>query len=281
MEKRLIMPTILSIILLTIAVVLSFLPAIMGGGTASQDFLPIIPGENLYLDITLSMLIPFTFMILFVFFGTLVSPGYVRLHKLIKLNKYDYFVYITEKKRSGVRILLRSFFPGLLAINVAIYISLWGGINHIIHYNGADPQSLNAVIEYASIIIGIPIASMIIIPIWLLDYSGLMCAKRVESYDRPVSPDIESVGKFYIKMITGYVGISTIVSYSLILANYLGPDQELRDIVLVLIGPILIAMFFLPFAVIMEMRTPKTNAQLSKYYEKLRIDTTPKTVKIE
>ncbi len=151
-------------------------------------------------------------MIIMLFLGPIVTIGMVRIHKIIKMKKYDYFIIPIEKKLSGGRILLRAAFPGLLAVNIAIYMSLSGGLNHLFYYDGADPQNIAIVIEYISIILGMPIASLIIIPIWMLQSSGLMSTKSVESYNRPVTPDIESVGQFYSKMLKGYVGISTIIA---------------------------------------------------------------------
>jgi hypothetical protein len=183
----------------------------------------------------------------------------------------------SEKKLSGMRIIIRSAFPGLLAINIAIYISLYGEFNPLFHFEGANPNMVPVVIEYASLILGIPIACLVLLPVWMLQSSGLMCSKKVESYKRPVTPDIESVGQFYIKMLKGYVGISTIISYSFILFQYLTTgDQSI--LLIVFIDPIIIILAFVPISLILEMRSNKINTQLNNYYEKMKIDTRPKKI---
>jgi hypothetical protein len=117
---------------------------------------------------------------------------------------------------------------------------------------------------------------------WMLQSSGLMGAKKIESYNRPVTPDIESVGQFYIKMLKGYVGISTIIAYALILIQFLSASSEFQNILMIVfVDPILIVMFSLPIALIIEIRASKINERMEKYYRKLNIDTIPKIIKIE
>jgi len=244
MEKRFIMPSIVSIILLIVAIVLSFLPLIYQD--ISSDLIPIIPG-GLISDVVISISIPFLTMLIILFFlGPIIAQNLVRIHRLMKLNKYDYFIIPIDKVLSGKRILLRSIFPGLLAINIAIYISLYGGFNLLFHHTGADPQNLPIVIEYIAIMIGIPVACLVVLPIWMLESSGLMCSRRIELYNRPVTPDIESVAQFYIKMLKGYVGISTVIAYGLILYQFYTISSETATILIVFIDPILIILLLIP-----------------------------------
>ena len=278
MEKRFRMPIIASIFLIIVVLILQLLPLMIGG--TIDDLIPIIPGGT-FLDVMISLLIPFLFMIIMLFLGPIVTIVMVRMHKIIKLNKYDYFIIPIEKKFSGKRILLRAAFPGLLAVNVAIYMSFSGALNQLFYYNGAEAQNIAIVIEYMSILLGIPIASLIILPIWMLQSSGLMSSKRIESYNRPVTPDIESVGQFYTKMLKGYVGISTIIAYSLILIEIFTTTNDSSIILLVFIDPIVIILIFIPISLFIEMRAGKINTRVDSYYKKLGIDTTPKTIKIE
>jgi len=278
MEKRFIMPIIASAFLFIIVLILSFIPFMIPNPV--DDMIPIIPGGT-FSDVLISLLIPYLFMMIMLFLGPIMTIGMVRMHKIIKLKKYDYFIIPIEKKMSGKRILLRAVFPGLLAVNVAIYMSFSNSINQLFYYNGADPQNIAAVIEYMAILLGIPIASLIILPIWMLQSSGLMSSKRIESYNRPVTPDIESVGQFYTKMLKGYVGISTVIAYSLILYEIFTTTSDSSTILIVFIDPIVIILVFLPISLFIEMRASKINTRLDSHYKKLSIDTTPKTIKIE
>jgi len=278
MEERFKMPSIVSIFLLIITTFLSFLPLIYADD--STDLIPIIPG-GLVSDVLVSILIPFFFMLILLFLGPIIVQILVRIHKLMKFNKYEYFIIPTDKVLSGKRILLRAIFPGLLAINIAIYISLYGDLNPLFHHTGADPQNLPIVIEYIAIIIGIPAACVIMLPIWMLESSGLMCSRQVELYNRPITPDIESVAQFYIKMLKGYVGISTIIAYGLILYRFYTISSDTSTILIVFIDPIVIILILVPISLLVEMRSRKLIARLGSYYEKISIDITPKTIKIE
>jgi hypothetical protein len=191
-------------------------------------------------------------MIIMLFLGPIVTIVMVRMHKIIKLNKYNYFIIPIEKKISGKRILLRAAFPGLFAVNIAIYMSFSDQINQLFYYN-AELVNIAVIIEYMAILLGIPIASLIILPIWMLQSSGLMSSKRIESYNRPVTPDIESVGQFYTKMLKGYVGISTIVAYSMILFRILTTTSDSSTILIVFIDPIVIILIFIPISLFIEM----------------------------
>lgn len=274
MEKRLKIPTIVSIILTIVAFVLSLLPILRNRNL--PELIPLIPG-NAITDVIFSMLIPYLFMFLFLILGPAVAIFFLKLHKIIKLNKYDYFRVKLEKKSPGWRIILRSAFPGLFAVNIAIYVTLsdLGGLFYI------DPTSIAATIEYASVVLGIPIASILILPLWVLESSGLMCSKRIESYNRPVTPDIESVAQFYKKLLKGYIGISTIISYSLILYDILLANEPFSSVLIVFIDPIVIIFLFSFVSLLFEIRAPKLKKRLFLYLEKKDFDTEPKAIKIE
>jgi len=274
MEKRFLVPAIISVILTALACYLALIPVFHGG----VELIPIIPG-NVASDAIVSIIIPFFFMFIMLLLGPIMAPVLIVLHKQIKLRKFEYFVVKIEKKLSGSRILLRAIFPGLLAVNIAMYISFSNSLSSYIY---SDPNNVGATIEYAAIIIGVPIASLLVLPLWILQFSGLMCSKRVELYKRPVTPDIESVGQFYIKMLKGYVGISTVVSYTLVLLEILQTSSNLYSaILMVFIDPIVIIMIFMLISLVFEMRASKLNLRVNKSLEKLNIETTPKVIKIE
>ncbi|MBD3341230.1 MAG: hypothetical protein GF353_19140 [Candidatus Lokiarchaeota archaeon] len=277
MEKRFVIPTLAAIFLTIVVLILGFLPLLLN--VDAVDLIPIIPGGVLT-DVIISTMIPFIFMIAMIFLGPYLAILFVKMHNLIKLKKYDYFIITLEKKLPGKRILIRTIFPGLLAVNIAIYITLYGDFNYLFHYQGADPRLVPVVIEYASIIVGIPIAAIVVLPIWMLQSSGLMCFRKTDLYNRPITPDIEGVGHFYTNLLKGYVGISTIISYSLILYQYLTTTRN-TAILVVFVDPIVIIFLFMPISLILEILANKLNKRLYKKYQKIGIDPEPKQIKIE
>lgn len=277
MEKRFISPTFISIILVGIALILSFLPFMLGN--PPPDIIPIFPGGTLS-DILLTIIIPYLTLLIILIIGPMIAIVLVKLHKLMKLHKYNYFIFISDKKLSGSRILLRSVFGGLLAVNIAIYIS-YTDLAPQIYYLANDPAQLFAVIEYAAVIIGLPIACILILPVWMIKSSGLMCSRNLALYSNPAQPDIEGVGEFYIRFLKGYVGISTVLSYSLILIDTFNNPPGEMTWMFVFVDPIVIIMLFLPMSLIAELVANKTNVRLNSRYEKLGIDSTPKTINVQ
>jgi len=272
MEKRFKGPLILSLIIVIYA--FAFLLIIPQEG----DLIPLYPGGATS-DYILSIVIPIGIMILMYFIGHLIAKTFIPIHKVLKLNRYDYFLIQPEKKLTGSKIITRSVYPGLLAINIAIYISLLGEFNYIF-YASPDEASLPVMIEWISIIIGIPIATLIITPIWILNSSGLMCSLNQDKYKNRVSPDIEGVGRFYSTIFKGYVGISTVVTYILIIYTLANKGVTLDNYFIIFIDPFILILFFVFLSLILEVGVNKINKRLMKGFEKMGINITPQEIKI-
>ncbi|MFX0072535.1 MAG: hypothetical protein ACFFAO_15730, partial [Candidatus Hermodarchaeota archaeon] len=236
MEKRFIAPLILSLLLIVYG--FGFLLIISEEG----DLIPIYPGGAIS-DYILVIVIPIIIMLLMYFIGHLIAKALIPIHKVLKLNRYEYFLIQPEKNLTGSKMIIRSVYPGLLAINIAIYISLLGEFNHLF-FTRSDEVSLPIMIEWISIIIGIPIATLIITPIWILDSAGLMCSLDLDKYKNRVTPDIESVGRFYSTVFKGYVGISTIVTYILIIYTFAQQGITFSNYFIIFIDPLALILFF-------------------------------------
>jgi len=272
MENRFIGPIILSLGLLVYAFSFLFLIDLQ------EDIIPIIPGGGAS-DYILSIAIPIGIMLLMFFIGHFIAISLIPIHKALKLNRYEYFIFHEEKKLRGTKLITRCFYPGLLAINIAMYIALYGMFRGIF-YTGGNEQSLPATIEWAAIIIGIPITTLIITPIWILESSGLMCSLRREKYKNPVSPDIESVGRFYNTILKSYVGISTIVTYTLILFTFANVGITWSNYFIIFIDPFALILFFVFLSLILEIGANKINEKLLRRYEKMGITLSPQEIKI-
>ncbi len=275
MEKRLIVPSIISISIIIFGLVLSY--GVFGLADDTEDMASIIPG-NASADWLVAMFLPYIVTILAIFIAPYLAFYFARIHKMAKLNKYEYFVVPLEKKLSPARIILRAFFPGLLAINIAIYLTTYGVLNKYF----VDEYTMAPVaIEMFACAIGAPIAILIITPIWTLQASGMMCGKKVEIYNRPVTPDIESVSSFYSKTLKGYVGISTIATYSLLLYQYLQVETEPLAYLIVFLDPFLLILFLVPLSTLLEIKLNALNKKLFSSLEKVGINTKLKTIKLE
>ena len=173
MEKRFIGPIILSLLILVYGFAFLFLINLEG------DLIPIYPGGALS-DYILVIVIPIVIMIVMYFVGHYIAKMFFSIHKVLKLNRYEYFLIDLEKKITASKIIIRSVYPGLLAINIAIYLALLGEFNYLFAVRSDEPN-LPAMIEWISMIVGIPIAILIITPIWILDSAGLMCSLNLDT----------------------------------------------------------------------------------------------------
>jgi len=272
MEKRFKGPLILSLLIFVYA--FAFLLIIRDEG----DLIPLYPGGATS-DYILIIVIPVIIMILMYFIGHLIAKAFIPIHKVLKLNRYDYFLIQPEKKLTGSKIIIRSVYPGLLAINIAIYISLLGEFNYLF-YISPDEASLPVMIEWISIIVGIPIAALIITPIWILDSSGLMCSLNQEKYKSRVTPDIEGVGRFYSTVFKGYVGISTIVTYILIIYTLANKGVTLDNYFIIFIDPFVLILFFVFLSLLLEAGMNNINKRLIVRFEKMGISLIPQEIKI-
>ncbi|MFX1339595.1 MAG: hypothetical protein ACFFDK_13365 [Promethearchaeota archaeon] len=272
MEKRFIGPVILSLLIIVYG--FAFLLLIPFEG----DLIPLYPGGAIS-DYILVMVIPIVIMILMYFIGHLIAKAFISIHKLMKLNRYEYFLIDPEKKITGSRIIIRSVYPGLLAINIAIYIALLGEFNHLFAVR-SDETSLPAMIEWIAIIVGAPIAILIITPIWILDSAGLMCSLNLNKYKTRVTPDIESVGRFYSTVFKGYVGISTIITYILIIYTFAQQGVTIQNYFIIFIDPLVLILFFVFLSLILEAGMDNVNKRLIKGFEKMGINITPQEIKI-
>ena len=272
MEKRFIGPVILSLVLLAYAFSFIF---IVGW---NEDIIPIFTGTGLS-DYLFSILFPIGIMILMYFIGHYIARGLIPIHKALKLNRYNYFIIQPEKNLRGSKIISRSIYPGLLAINIAMYIALYGVFRGVF-YTSRGAEGLPSTIEWVAILIGIPIATLIITPIWILESSGLMCSLDPEKYKNRVSPDIESVGRFYSTIFKGYVGISTIVTYMLILLTFAEQGVTLDNYFIIFIDPFALILFFVFLSLILEVGFNKINGKIMTRYEKMGISLEPQEIKI-
>ncbi len=272
MEKRFIAPILVTLLIIVYALAFLFIIPLSG------ELIPLIPGEALS-DYLISLLIPLGIIILMCFIGHYIVKVLIPIHKALKLNRYDYFIVHTEKKLTSSRIIIRAFYPGLFAINIAIYISLYGRFNNLFLAN-AEEQGLPALIEWIAILVGIPIAALIIAPIWMLESSGLMCSLNQEKYKNRVSPDIESVARFYSTLFKGYVGISTITTYILILYTFADEGVTLDNYFILFIDPFAIMLFFVPLSLLLEARFDSINKRLIPYFEKMGINIVPQGIRI-
>ncbi|MHA1315460.1 MAG: hypothetical protein ACTSRB_16270 [Candidatus Helarchaeota archaeon] len=276
MERRFVAPLIITIIILTYGIIFNCFSVLTF--SPSSDLLPILPG-NAYIDLWVMLFAPFGFLLLMYFIAPLQAPFLLKIHSLIKLKKCNYFVVPLEKKLTGFRIIWRSIYPGLFSINLAILISFIAQPFSNLIMTGVTSQAI--LIEVFAIFVGMPTACLVILPIWVIESVGIMSFLDVDKFKYRVTPDIESVGRFFSSLLKGYVGISTVFSYITILYSFLTAASDVTHYLIIFIDPFIIIIFFVPISGLLEYGVPKLRKKLLPKFEEKGIDIQPKRIVLE
>ena len=95
----------------------------------------------------------------------------------------------------------------------------------------------------------LPILSLIIIPVWVLLDSGVICSRKRGKIGRQKLPDIEGVYRIFQGFVNGYVGISTLVALVFIIfKDVIAVGSDIGFIPFMFLAPFVsIAICFLPF----------------------------------
>jgi hypothetical protein len=183
---------------------------------SGNDITLLIPVENGFFDIFFFFVLSPLLMIIFIqCFSVILAYGFFKLHNKIKMKRYDYAILKTVEKKLSIKgIFLRALVLGFFALSIGLMMVQFID-NSIILLK--EPILLGLVI--ISTFFVLPFLILILSPIWLLHDGGVMCSRnkgRLKEDLRQL-PDIEGVYRFYNSYITGYIGITTIVSLFIVI----------------------------------------------------------------
>lgn len=205
---------LLVIAIISVTVVFTYMGAFPFG---SDGIYRILPG-----DILLDFIWLYTFAVIV---GTVVyfaSPRmsifFWKLHKLITGKNYNYYIQKIDDRTSPSNPLRRMFLPALVALGISYSISnVPRAVNMIIvteSFGTLAPEAQTIVVSIALLFILLLSASFIALlftPMWLMQDKGLVCERKATSR---TTADIDGVGNWYLKMMKGFAGISTVVAYA-------------------------------------------------------------------
>jgi hypothetical protein len=242
------------------------------GAEGVEDLTFLIPVRSLIFDSAyVFFLSPLLMMILIQVFSTLMARFFLKLHTVMKLKRYDYYVLKeTYEKLSywsmAKRVLLLAFF----AFSFGIFLSQLIPVEIII----APNPSVTAVTPFlkasATSNFILPFVILIFEPIWLLRDSSVICSLKEEKRkkQRRLLPDIEGIYHYFQSNLSGYVGIGALIAIVLLMFHAiqsLHPELgELADIPGILLTPFMFAVYALPALVFHELRLNKLRQKLVK-----------------
>ncbi|MFX0004262.1 MAG: hypothetical protein ACFE9C_15590 [Candidatus Hodarchaeota archaeon] len=260
-------------IILYLAVVIpSFLFQVIAlGAEGTQDLTYLIPFQSLIIDAAYGVFFsPLIMIILIQCFSVLFSVFFLKLHRVIKLNRYDYYILIEDYvKLSYLSIAKRVLLLGFFAFSIGIFLSQIIPTDIIIAPSPSiyeEPTPFLKASVTSNFIL--PFLILIIEPIWLLRDSSIICSLKEEKRkkEKRLLPDIEGIYHYFQSNFSGYVGIGAIIAIILLMygaIQTLHPELgELADIPGILFTPFMLSIVALPGLIFHELRLEKLRNKL-------------------
>jgi hypothetical protein len=176
----------------------------------------ILPGDTLIDFIWLYVLSGIIGSVLY-FVTPNMSRFLLRVHKSIRGKNARYYLQTVEHQVNSIGQLRRTLIPAFAALGISYSISNIQNIANAIFVSDGfislDPQAQSIITSLSLLFILLLIACFIMViftPIWLLHDAGLVC--ELEKKPGSIS-EIEGVGNWFLKMMKGFAGVSTIVAY--------------------------------------------------------------------
>jgi len=176
----------------------------------------ILPGDTLIDFIWLYMLSGIIGLVLY-FITPNISNFLLRMHRSIRGRNARYYLQTIDHQVSGTDQLRRTLIPAFAALGISYSISNIQTIANTIFVSegfvaiAEEAQSIISSLSLLFILLLVACFIMLVFtPIWLLQDSGVVC--ELEKKPGTIS-EIEGVGNWYLKMMKGFAGISTIVAY--------------------------------------------------------------------
>ncbi|MFX0033540.1 MAG: hypothetical protein ACFE8E_07205 [Candidatus Hodarchaeota archaeon] len=224
------------------------------GQAIRVDLTRYIPINDLLIELAIIyvFILPISGMLGLLIGGYLLSPIIMILHKKLLGSKLFYGIQIEPKKYSE-KVFTRAFFPILMAINIStIFISqpiveriLPTDTLNVIGGSLGLSSLLSLLAESVLLILTFGIALFFFSPVWFLKDSGIIYSnrERVESSHEMFT--IKSIGDWFRTILKSYAGIGAIVTYILIIYNFINIIIENPGVTLNI--PALVLWIGLPF----------------------------------
>ncbi|MFX1324632.1 MAG: hypothetical protein ACFE8N_06735 [Promethearchaeota archaeon] len=180
------------------------------------------------LAIIFTLYIPPLSVIGVVFGGYCISPIVLFFHKKILGIRMHYGIQ-HQTSSDKTRLIPRTFFPVLMAINFAsmfltpviIEFVLNADVANEIDTSIGAPSLTRLLAEINLLPLTLCLASLLFSSVWFLKDSGIMYSnkKTIQHSNEPFT--LKSIGEWFQTMLRSYAGIGAIITYILIIYNYL------------------------------------------------------------
>ncbi|MHA2127748.1 MAG: hypothetical protein ACW99E_20800, partial [Promethearchaeota archaeon] len=189
-----------------------------------------IPLNDILLELLLIfiLVLPISSIIGVILGGYIITPLILLIHKKIVGLKMFYGIQ-SEKNHQPSKLLSKSFFPVLMAINlssifltpsimiVILEADIFFEFDNVIKI----PMLTRFFAEVILLMITFGLAAMFFSPVWFLKDSGIVYTNKERLKDSDETFMIKSIGDWFQTIIRSYAGIGGIITYIIVIYDFL------------------------------------------------------------
>jgi hypothetical protein len=157
--------------------------------------------------------------------GATLSVWLLKLHRLATRGSYNYHLQNLGPERRKEPKLGRLLPPALASMGLAYTLSDASGIADFLFvtesFDTLAPSTAQILVitmpVFFILILLTGIMVLLFLPAWLLEDEGVICERKIAGTRLTV--DIEGVGNWHLSLLNGFAGISTLIAYSVIIAD--------------------------------------------------------------
>jgi len=200
------------------------------GEAIRVDLTTYIPINNLLIELAIIFIfiLPISGLLGLLVGGYLLSPIIMILHKKLIGSKLFYGIQ-TEPTKYSEKMFTRAFFPILMAINISTIFISQPIVERILPTDTLNAiggsQNLSSLLslltESVLLILTFGIALFFFSPVWFLKDSGIIYSNRERVETSQEMFTIKSIGDWFRTILKSYAGIGAIVTYILIIYNFI------------------------------------------------------------
>ncbi|MBY9006103.1 MAG: hypothetical protein KGD63_05040 [Candidatus Lokiarchaeota archaeon] len=242
------------------------------------DLIVILPGP-IWTDIILIFILPIIIYILIRYILPYSTLFYTKIHRLLYIfrEKPKYGIYNQKNNTYTSKIIYRLLIASFLSVTLAAMIVQEGTIQLFkqlnINYDSLESGNKFLVFIDASYIASfffIPLAIIILIPLWMLEDSGMMAFRSFP--EKRKNPEILGIFKQFKGFIGYFVGVLTFISYIVIVYKIIQvisyENIALIPTILLLLLPFILSGILATPILIYEKSFDKTMNKVVTYLKK-------------
>jgi hypothetical protein len=241
---------------------------------AKGGVLDVLPG-NFIAEIAILWTAIFATFFVFLALLPYFSKFYIFIHKLVKLFRFRYSVVKTDEHYYNFKEIIKRVLP---VFSISFLLGYWFGKWFFVSSIG-DPgdEAINTMVYILVSFIFMPLSTLLVPPLWLLNDSGIIAMKKRKDGERKI-PEIEGPSRYFNDLFTGSVttlAITTLVIFIIDLEKDFQWDIVVGFIfVMIIVFPLIIIAIIYLYEIFMRRLRRKLHRILP---DKL-VDKMPKTV---